>query len=190
MRYRLRQYNTLYSNKGERYKDLNQQQFELLDAYALNLKEGRVELPQIDKSQKEMEKEILKLRAQIEILQSKQPMVARMPVANTGDVNSKDDRVSGNDMRRLQEQIRSTLEPFVNDIRKLNETNLNNIIHNLQNLQGGQGAESMIPVGDQVPMGGFRPPIPLPVSHNDWSKIKEGYSYTYSSKIPVEMKDL
>ena len=36
------------------HKDLNQQQFELLDAYALNLKEGRVELPQIDKSQKEM----------------------------------------------------------------------------------------------------------------------------------------
>jgi hypothetical protein len=36
-----------------------------LDAYALNLKEGKEELPQIDKSQKEMEKEILKLRAQI-----------------------------------------------------------------------------------------------------------------------------
>lgn len=41
LRYRLRQYNTLYSNKGERYKDLTQRQLELLDAYALNLKEGK-----------------------------------------------------------------------------------------------------------------------------------------------------
>ena len=52
LRYRLRQYNTLYSNKGERYKDLTQRQLELLDKYALDLKEGRVELPEIDKSQK------------------------------------------------------------------------------------------------------------------------------------------
>lgn len=45
LRYRLRQYNTLYSNKGERYKDLTQRQLELLDAYALNLKDGKNELP-------------------------------------------------------------------------------------------------------------------------------------------------
>lgn len=69
LRYRLRQFNTLYSNKGERYKDFTPEQFEKLDAYAMNLKFGRVELPQIDKSKKEMEKEIIKLRGQIEILQ-------------------------------------------------------------------------------------------------------------------------
>ncbi len=33
---------------------MTQQQLELLDQYAMNLKEGKVELPQIDKSQKEM----------------------------------------------------------------------------------------------------------------------------------------
>lgn len=59
MRYRLRQYNNLYSNKGERYKDMTQQQFEMLDLYAMNLKEGKIEMPQIDKSQKEMEKLII-----------------------------------------------------------------------------------------------------------------------------------
>jgi cell division protein FtsB len=31
LRYRLRQFNTLYSNKGERYKDFTPEQFELLD---------------------------------------------------------------------------------------------------------------------------------------------------------------
>ena len=35
---------------------MTQQQLELLDHYAMNLKEGKVELPQIDKSQKEMER--------------------------------------------------------------------------------------------------------------------------------------
>lgn len=52
LRYRLRQYNTLYSNKGDRYKDLTQRQLDLLDAYALNLKDGKNQLPEIDKSQK------------------------------------------------------------------------------------------------------------------------------------------
>ena len=45
LRYRLRQYNTHYSNKSDRFKDLTQRQLELLDTYALNLKEGKVELP-------------------------------------------------------------------------------------------------------------------------------------------------
>lgn len=71
MRYRLRQFTSLYSNKGERYKDLTTRQLDLLDQYALNLKEGKVELPQIDKTHKEMEKEIIKLKGQVEILQNK-----------------------------------------------------------------------------------------------------------------------
>jgi hypothetical protein len=52
LRYRLRQFSALFSNKGERYKDLNNQQLEKLDQYAMDLKEGKVELPQIDKTQK------------------------------------------------------------------------------------------------------------------------------------------
>lgn len=32
--------------------------------------------------------------------------------------------------------------------------------------------------------------MPLPIAHNDWSKIKEGFSYIYSSKIPVNLKEL
>jgi hypothetical protein len=33
---------------------MNQKQLELLDLYAMNLKDGKIELPEIDKSQKEM----------------------------------------------------------------------------------------------------------------------------------------
>lgn len=94
-------------------------------------------------------------------------------------------------MKRLQDQIKSTLEPFVQDIKKLSETNLNGLISNLQNIQASQGQISpeMIKASN-IPANNFQPPIPLPLAHNDWSKIKEGYSYTYSSKLPVEMKDL
>lgn len=35
-----------------------------------------------------------------------------------------------------------------------------------------------------------RPPMPLPFSHNDWSTIKEGFSYKYNSKIPIDLKDV
>ena len=104
------------------------------------------------------------------------------------------ERISSDTMKKLQDQIRSTLEPFVQDIRKLSETNLSSLIQNLQSLQSAQGqlspeAAQMIKTNN-VPMNQFNPPIPLPIAHNDWSKIKEGYSYTYSSKIPVDMKEL
>ncbi len=47
---------------------MNQKQLELLDLYAMNLKDGKIELPEIDKSQKEMQREIIKLKAKIEVL--------------------------------------------------------------------------------------------------------------------------
>lgn len=36
----------------------------------------------------------------------------------------------------------------------------------------------------------FKPPMPLPIAHNDWSEIKEGFSYLYASKIPIDLKDV
>jgi hypothetical protein len=59
-------------------------------------------------------------------------------------------------------------------------------LQSLQNLQPGHPNEAMM----NIPQGGFKGPIPLPVAYNDWSKIKEGYSFLYSSKIPIDLKDL
>lgn len=70
------------------------------------------------------------------------------------------------------------------DIRKLSETNLNSIIQNFQTIQGDTTTVNIMPGSGQ------RPPIPLPIAHNDWSTIKEGYSYRYACKIPVDIKDL
>lgn len=85
-----------------------------------------------------MEKEIIRLRAQVEVLQNRGQvsiMPNKMPQQETqggGDIGK-------DGLRKLQEQIRSMLEPFVQDIRKLSETNINTIIQNFQNIQGQPG---------------------------------------------------
>lgn len=131
-----------------------------------------------------MEKEIIKLRAQVEVLQNRgQTSIISTKVGQTGN----GDQLGKEDLKKLQEQIRSMLEPFVQDIRKLSETNINTFIQNFQTIQPGQ--QPSYPQTMQ-PEGQFNPPIPLPLAHNDWSRIKEGYSYKYASKIPIDMKDL
>lgn len=158
------------------------QQLELVDLYVLNLKEGKFDLPQIDKSQKEMEREILKLRAQVEVLQNKAPMSIMQG-------NPNNDKASNDQMKKMQEQIKSYLEPFMHDMKKISEVNINSLAQNLQNLQNFQNSPNNDPMMN-MPQGNFKGPIPLPVAYNDWSKIKEGYSFLYSSKIPVDLKDL
>lgn len=57
------------------------------------------------------------------------------------DQSNQGDKISQDSMRKLQDQIRSTLEPFVQDIRRLSETNLSSLIQNLQSLQVQQGGQ-------------------------------------------------
>ena len=143
LRYRLREYSSLYSNKGERYKDFSPQMFELLDAYALNLKEGNVELPQIDKSKKEMEKEIIKLRAQMELFQGK------FPTGNRGDQNPQD-------IRKYHDEMKSILSPVLDSIQKAlakdSSISTTNNFNSRQSLRPNQ----------------LRQPMPLPSPTNDW----------------------
>lgn len=88
---------------------MNNQQLELLDQYALSLKEGRVELPSLDKTQKEMEREIIKLKGQIEILQNKQAPVSRaIPQPNPDH----SERLSVEALKRLEEQISKMINPL------------------------------------------------------------------------------
>lgn len=69
-------------------------------------------------------------------------------------------------MKKIELQIKAMLEPFVQDIKKLSETNVISLIQNIQNNQGDTV------INHNVPTSGLRPPIPLPISHNDWSTIK------------------
>jgi hypothetical protein len=71
---------------------------ELVDLYVLNLKEGKIEMPQIDKSQKEMEREVLKLRAQVEVLQNKAPM----SIMQMNNQNVSNDKASNDQMKKMQ----------------------------------------------------------------------------------------
>jgi hypothetical protein len=76
------------------------------------------------------------------------------------------------------------------DMKKISETNINGLVQNLQNLQNFQNINMNTDINMNVSQGNFKGPIPLPVAYNDWSKIKEGYSFLYSSKIPIDLKDL
>lgn len=86
-----------------------------MDLYVLNLKEGKIEMPQIDKSQKEMEREILKLRAQVEVLQNKAPM----SIMQMNNQNGGNDKASNDQLKKMQEQIKAYLEPFMQDMKKI-----------------------------------------------------------------------
>lgn len=57
----------------------------------------------------------------------------------------------------------------------------------MQNIQGDTNTTNVVNIPGP---SGLRPPIALPNNNNDWSVIKEGYSYRYSCKIPVDLKDL
>ena len=119
LRYRLRQFNTLYSNKGDhRYKDMSPQQLEMLDRYALNLKEGNQELPTIDKTQKEMEREIIRLKAKIEVLENKAG--PSYPSSRTGpQVEAGGEKLSMESLRKLEDQITKLINPLRDDMRRL-----------------------------------------------------------------------
>jgi hypothetical protein len=155
------------------------QQLDMLDQYALNLKEGRVELPAIDKTHKEMEREIIKLKGQIEILQNKQSPLIAKPLNE-----QQSERVSVEALKRFEEQITKMINPLRDDVRRITETGLRGYDGDKGSVLPGKGVVN-IEGGSQ-----FKPPMPLPVSHNDWSNIKEGFSYLYSSKIPIDLKDI
>jgi hypothetical protein len=58
----------------------------------------------------------LKLRAQVEVLQNKAPMsIMQMNNANSGS----NDKASNDQMKKMQEQIKAYLEPFMNDMKKI-----------------------------------------------------------------------
>mmetsp|Transcript_25522 Transcript_25522/g.44493 ORF Transcript_25522/g.44493 Transcript_25522/m.44493 type:complete len:2210 (+) Transcript_25522:2881-9510(+) len=69
LRYRLRNASTLYGEKGLRFHNLTSEQMELVDQFAQNLREGKIDLPLTDRT-RELMKEVEKLKAQLELLQS------------------------------------------------------------------------------------------------------------------------
>ncbi|CAG9327185.1 unnamed protein product [Blepharisma stoltei] len=69
LRYKLRNLSTLYGEKGLRFHQLTAEQMRMVDEFANNLREGRVELPLNDRS-KELLNEIERLKAQLQILES------------------------------------------------------------------------------------------------------------------------
>ena len=74
----------------------------------------------------------------------------------------------------MEEQISKLITPLREDMNKISE------------LRMGAAQQSQVKIVGEGPQ--YRPPMPLPIAHNDWSKIKDGYSYLYNSKIPIDLK--
>lgn len=74
----------------------------------------------------------------------------------------------------MEEQIIKLIAPLREDVSKISEIKV-----------GGQQVPAVQVVGEGPQ---FKPPMPLPIAHNDWSQIKDGFSYLYNSKIPIDLK--
>lgn len=134
-----------------------------------------------------MEREIIRLRAQIEVLQSKNPM---MILPGSKQEQTPAGGFDKDALKKIELQIKGMLEPFVQDIKKLSDTNIVSLIQNIQNVQGDTISNTHISSNiNPGAVSGLRPPIPLPIANNDWSTIKDGYSYRYACKIPIDLKD-
>ena len=91
---------------------------------------------------------------------------------NTTKTESANNEMSKDSLKKLQDQIKGILQPFVQDIKKLSENNLNSIIQNVQLIQGDNNLNIKTSNAAILPTSGLRPPIPLPNINNDWSTIK------------------
>jgi len=82
----------------------------------MNLKEGNKDYPIIDKSQKEMEREIIKLKAQIEVLQNKAVPPSFMQKNNPPENT---ERVSVEALKKFEDQFNKLITPLRDDMRKI-----------------------------------------------------------------------
>ena len=149
LRYKLRNLSTLYGEKGLRFHQLTAEQMKLVDEFALNLREGRIEIPLTDKS-KELMLEIERLKAQIQILEANS-------FGRKVEVGVNDEILD--EIRRENRELKELLMKLFTGTAPTNDEK--NIIqrHALQ-----------------------LPPVPIQDAFGDY---KEGFSYRFSSKMPV-----
>ena len=112
LRYKLRNLSTLYGEKGLRFNQLNAEQMRMVDEFALNLREGRIELPINDRS-KELLLEIEKLKAQLQILESNS--FGRRADAGMSDEILEEIRKENRELKELLMKLFSGMTPTNDD---------------------------------------------------------------------------
>lgn len=107
-----------------------------------------------------MEREIIKLKGQIEILQNKQAPTPKISVQNGQDQT---ERLSVEALKRLEDQISKMINPIREDVKRITENGIK-----LPEQMWDQGNKaSAVNINIEGPQ--FKPPMPLPIAHNDWS---------------------
>ena len=163
----------LYDRNGpERYRGLNAEQLNLVDQYVINLKKGLNTYPLNDRS-RELKQEVNSLKAKLEFLEGQH-------LSNLETLLNKM-QYGGGRRPQGEETIHPTEGGQMQDIYQ-------RIVELVESLKGKgfSGAET----GQAQATHAIQwPPTPISGPFGNWSDVKEGYSYRFKSKIPVELGD-
>lgn len=149
LRYKIRNMSTLYGEKGLRFHQLTAEQMRIVDEFALNLREGRIEIPVNDKT-KELMIEIERLKGQIQILEANS--FGRKVEVGVNNEILEEIRKENRELKELLMKLFTGTAPTADE---------KNIIQ--------RHALSL-------------PPVPI---QDSFGEYKEGFSYRFSSKMPV-----
>lgn len=149
LRYKIRNMSTLYGEKGLRFHQLTAEQMKIVDEFALNLREGRIEIPLNDRS-KELMIEIERLKGQIQILEANS--FGRKVEVGVNNEILEEIRKENRELKELLMKLFTGTAPTADE---------KNIIQ--------RHALSL-------------PPVPI---QDSFGEYKEGFSYRFSSKMPV-----
>jgi calcium-binding protein CML len=149
LRYKIRNLSTLYGEKGLRFHQLTAEQMKLVDEFALNLREGRIEIPVSDKT-KELMLEVERLKAQIQILEANS--FGRKVEAGVSDEILEEIRKENRELKELLMKLFTGAAPTSEEKNTIQRHALS------------------------------LPPVPIQDSEGDF---KEGFSYRFSSKVPI-----
>ena len=192
LKHKLRQMSVFLSAKNQkRYKGLTTDQLAKVDQFALNLKEGNIELPMTDKT-KELSKENEKLRAQIEALENQasfpvdELMLTLQNFLDERSVNQEEPQkggVSKEDFETILENYTEKMEDMMRNAFADAQPVSNSIATRRSKLMIGTNSEANLR-DRRYPGGKYNgAPKLIPGMFGDMSEANAGYSTKFKSKI-------
>lgn len=203
LKHKIRQMSTLFSsNNDKRYNGLSPDQMAKVDNFALNLKEGRIELPVTDKT-RDLMKENERLKAQIEVLehQTSFPAQEMIEILQNNLHNKDNDRSFDSGGNRNQgvskEDIMEALQEYGEKMEDMFRTVVvdKHSVTPRENMVGSRVGGSKLELqksmifgaggeGRRYPGGKyFGSPKPIAGMFGDMAESKAGYTSKFKSKI-------
>lgn len=177
----------LYSNEhDQRYANLSKDQLEMVDQYAYNLQNNIYEFPVTDKT-RELQKEVERLRAQLEVLENHQGISPeQLQTLLGGRLSHQPSEFDGNGLTReeLMDILREHREEMENMLKHQTGSKLAGIVGvqpvDPSKTQNGSQMSQL-----RFPGKYFDGPKPIQSLFGDMINLNEGYSDRFKSRIKV-----